>query len=99
MDESDGSCYTRSVNRLRFIAALLAFLIPLAGSLPSLANDTLWTGSSAGRARADALVKATTIVFGFKRAAAAISGVIRERVEAMVSSGRITAQNGIIRRS
>ncbi|HKH65794.1 MAG TPA: L,D-transpeptidase family protein, partial [Reyranella sp.] len=46
------------MNRLRFIAALLAFLIPLSGSLPSLANETLWTGSSAGRARADALVKA-----------------------------------------
>ena len=58
MDESDGSCYTRSVNRLRFIAALLAFLIPLAGSLPSLANESLWTGSSANRARADALLKA-----------------------------------------
>jgi murein L,D-transpeptidase YcbB/YkuD len=58
MDESDASCYTRCVNRLRFIAALLAFLIPLSGSLPSLANETLWTGSSAGRARADALVRA-----------------------------------------
>ena len=58
MDESDVSCYTRGVNRLRFIAALLAFLIPLAGSLPSHANETLWTGSSASRARADALVKA-----------------------------------------
>jgi len=58
MDESDGSCYTRCVNRLRFIAALLAFLIPLAGSLPSHANETLWTGSSANRARADALLKA-----------------------------------------
>ena len=58
MDESDAFCYTRSVNRLRFIAALLAFLIPLSGSLPSLANETLWTGSSANRERADTLLKA-----------------------------------------
>ena len=58
MDESDGSCYTRCVNRVRFLAALLAFLIPLSGSLPSLANETLWTGSSAASARADALLKA-----------------------------------------
>ncbi len=58
MDEAGVSCYTRSVNRLRFTAALLAFLIPLSGSLPSHANETLWTGSSASRARADALLKA-----------------------------------------
>ena len=58
MDESDVSCYTRRVNRLRFIAALLAFMIPLSGSVPALANETLWTGSAANRARADALVAA-----------------------------------------
>lgn len=58
MDESGASCYRRSVNRFRFVAALLAFLLPLAGPLPSLANETLWTGSSANRARADALLKA-----------------------------------------
>lgn len=58
MDESGVCCYTCGVNRLRFFAALLAFLIPLSGSLPSLANETLWTGSSANRERTDALLKA-----------------------------------------
>jgi L,D-transpeptidase YcbB len=58
MDESDVSCYICGVIRFRFIAALLAFLISGTGSLPSLANETLWTGSSAGQARADALLKA-----------------------------------------
>ena len=40
----------------RFLAALLAFLVPLSSALPSLANETLWTGSGPARARATALV-------------------------------------------
>jgi murein L,D-transpeptidase YcbB/YkuD len=46
------------VIRFRFFAALLAFLIPLAGPLPSLANETLWVGSSVAKDRADALLAA-----------------------------------------
>ena len=42
---------------VRYLAALLAFLVPLSSALPSLANETLWTGA-AGRARATALVAA-----------------------------------------
>jgi L,D-transpeptidase YcbB len=58
MDESHDSCYTYGVIRLRFLAALLAFLLPLAGSFPSLANETLWVGSSVAKNRADALLQA-----------------------------------------
>ena len=57
MDESGRSCYFYGVIHVRYIAALLAFLVPLSSALPSLANETLWTGS-AGRARAAALVAA-----------------------------------------
>jgi murein L,D-transpeptidase YcbB/YkuD len=47
------------VNRIHFAAALMAFLGLLAGaSQPSLANDTLWVGSSSAQARADALLAA-----------------------------------------
>ncbi|MDI1288255.1 MAG: L,D-transpeptidase family protein [Reyranella sp.] len=55
MDESEVSGYTRRVIRLHFLAGLLAFVVPVFGSFPSLASDTLWTGS-AGKVRADALV-------------------------------------------
>ena len=58
MDDSREPCYIRGVIRFRLFAALLAFLIPVAGSLPSLANETLWTGSSVARDRAEALLKA-----------------------------------------
>ena len=58
MDESAVSCYICGVIRLRFFAAFLALSILLAGSFPSLANETLWTGSSVARARAEALLKA-----------------------------------------
>ena len=58
MDESAASGYTRSVIRFRFVAALLAFLVPLSGTFPSRANDTLWVGSSANQLRAEALLRA-----------------------------------------
>ncbi|MDP1752307.1 MAG: L,D-transpeptidase family protein [Reyranella sp.] len=58
MDESDVSGYTRRVIRLHFLAGLLAFVVPALGPFPSLASDTLWTGSRAGSARSEALVSA-----------------------------------------
>ncbi|WP_421997620.1 L,D-transpeptidase family protein [Reyranella sp.] len=44
--------------RFRLLAALLAFLAPLTGPFPSFANETLWVGSTAGEARAAALLQA-----------------------------------------
>ena len=46
------------VNRLHFLAGLLAFVVPVFGPFPTLANDPLWTGSRVGNARAQALVGA-----------------------------------------
>jgi murein L,D-transpeptidase YcbB/YkuD len=45
------------VIRLPLLASLLAFVVPFFGSFPSLASDTLWSGS-AGKTRAEALVGA-----------------------------------------
>lgn len=58
MDESEVSGYTRRVIRLHFLAGLLAFVVPALGPFPSLASDTLWTGSRAGSARSEALASA-----------------------------------------
>jgi murein L,D-transpeptidase YcbB/YkuD len=58
MDESDLSCYTFRVIRYRFLAALLAFLLPAVGSFSSFASEPLWVGSSIAKSRAEALLKA-----------------------------------------
>ena len=58
MDESEISSYREWVIRVHFLAALLAFILPVFGSFPALANESLWTGSRAGSARAEALVGA-----------------------------------------
>jgi len=56
MDESRFGCYTRQVIRARFLAAFLACFLPFLGSLPSSANEALWTGSGAAKARAETLL-------------------------------------------
>jgi L,D-transpeptidase YcbB len=58
MDESGDSRYTYGVIRLRFLAFVLAFVVPTLGWFPASANETLWVGSDAGKVRADALLKA-----------------------------------------
>lgn len=58
MDESEISSYREWVIRVHFLAALLALILPVFGSFPALANESLWTGSRAGSARAEALVGA-----------------------------------------
>jgi L,D-transpeptidase YcbB len=58
MDESSASGYTYGVIRLRFLAFVLAFVVPVLGWSPASANETLWVGSDAGKVRAEALVKA-----------------------------------------
>ena len=50
--------YTCGVIRLRFLAFVLAFVVPTLGWFPASANETLWVGSDAGKVRADALLKA-----------------------------------------
>jgi len=46
------------VIRRRFYAVLVAFLVLLSGAAPSFANETLWVGSTANQARAEALLQA-----------------------------------------
>lgn len=58
MDESGDSGYTYGVIRLRFLAVVVAFCVPVFGSLPSSANEMLWIGSDAAKVRAEALLKA-----------------------------------------
>ena len=58
MDESGDSSYTYGVIRLRFLAVVLAFVVPTLGWFPASANETLWVGSDAGKVRAEALLKA-----------------------------------------
>ena len=58
MDELAVSSYTCGVIRLRFLAVVLAFVVPALGWFPASANETLWVGSDAGKVRADALLKA-----------------------------------------
>ncbi len=58
MDESAVSSYTYGVIRLRFLAVVLAFVVPILGWFPASANETLWIGSDAGKVRAEALLKA-----------------------------------------
>ena len=54
MDESAVSSYTYGVIRLRFLAVVLAFVVPILGWFPASANETLWIGSDAGKVRAEA---------------------------------------------
>jgi len=42
----------------RFLIFVLAFVVPVVGALPCLANETLWVGSGIARARAEALLNA-----------------------------------------
>ena len=56
MDESEVSGYTDDVSCRHFLASFLVFSASVFGSLPSHANDSLWTGSQAASARAEALV-------------------------------------------
>jgi murein L,D-transpeptidase YcbB/YkuD len=58
MDESADSGYIYYVTRLRFFICVLAFLFPAVGSFPAFASDTLWVGSTAAAARAEALLQA-----------------------------------------
>ncbi|HEV3493134.1 MAG TPA: peptidoglycan-binding protein, partial [Reyranella sp.] len=44
--------------RLRFLAVVLAFVVPVFGWFPASANEALWVGSDAGKVRAEALLKA-----------------------------------------
>jgi murein L,D-transpeptidase YcbB/YkuD len=46
------------VTRLRFFICVLAFVVHAVGSFPALASDTLWVGSTAATARAEALLQA-----------------------------------------
>jgi murein L,D-transpeptidase YcbB/YkuD len=46
------------VIRRRFLAAVLAFVVPVFGSFPCSANETLWVGSNAAKVRAAALLNA-----------------------------------------
>jgi murein L,D-transpeptidase YcbB/YkuD len=57
MDESEVSGYREGVSRRHFIASLLVVTASVIGPLPSHADDSLWTGSQAASARADAFVK------------------------------------------
>jgi len=58
MDESGISSYTHGVIRFRFLAFVLAFVVPVFGWFPASANEPLWVGSDAGKGRAEALLKA-----------------------------------------
>jgi murein L,D-transpeptidase YcbB/YkuD len=58
MDESGVSSYTYGVIRVRFLAVVLAFVVPILGWFPASANEALWVGSDAGKVRAEALLKA-----------------------------------------
>jgi L,D-transpeptidase YcbB len=58
MDESGDSSYTYGVIGLRFLAVVLAFVLPVFGWFPASANEPLWVGSDAAKVRAEALLKA-----------------------------------------
>src|SRR5437879_3465159 len=58
MDESGVSRYTYGVIGLRFLAVVLAFVVPVFGCFPASANELLWVGSDTARVRAEALLKA-----------------------------------------
>jgi len=58
MDEGARGRYTGRVSFLRFLAVVVAIAGPIFGSLPSLADETLWVGSPAAKARAQALLQA-----------------------------------------
>jgi L,D-transpeptidase YcbB len=58
MDESGVSRYTYGVIRLRFLAVVLAFVVPVLGWFPASANEPLWVGSDTAKVRAEALLKA-----------------------------------------
>jgi murein L,D-transpeptidase YcbB/YkuD len=58
MDESGVSRYTYGVIGLRFLAVVLAFVLPVFGCFPASANEPLWVGSDTAKVRAEALLKA-----------------------------------------
>src|ERR1700730_6586005 len=58
MDESGVSRYTYGVIGLRFLAVVLAFVLPVFGCFPASANEPLWVGSDTAKIRAEALLKA-----------------------------------------
>src|SRR5260370_27875716 len=58
MDESGVSSYTYGVIGLRFLAVVVAFVVPVFGWFPASANEPLWIGSDAAKVRAEALLKA-----------------------------------------
>jgi murein L,D-transpeptidase YcbB/YkuD len=58
MDESGVSRYTHGVIGFRFLAVVVAFVVPVLGWFPASANERLWVGSDAARVRAEALLKA-----------------------------------------
>ena len=57
MDESDVSGYIFAVLRSAFIAGSLAFALSVSGASSTYASGALWTGSAAGTARAETLLK------------------------------------------
>src|SRR5882757_1806859 len=58
MDESAVSRYTYGVIGLRFLAVVLAFVLPVFDCFPASANEPLWVGSDTAKVRAEALLKA-----------------------------------------
>lgn len=58
MDESTVSRYSWNVIRPSYFAVSLAFVLSFAGASSTYASGALWTGSGAGTARAEALLKA-----------------------------------------
>lgn len=58
MDESAFSRYVCNVIRPSYFAVCLAFVFSFAGASSTYASGALWTGSGAGTARAQALLKA-----------------------------------------
>src|SRR5260370_35951531 len=58
MAESVVSSYTYGVIGLRFLAVVVAFVVPVFGWFPASANEPLWIGSDAAKVRAEALLKA-----------------------------------------
>jgi murein L,D-transpeptidase YcbB/YkuD len=58
MDESGNCRYISRVIRWRFLLGVLALVISASGSFPAFADDSLWFGTSAAKARAEALLAA-----------------------------------------
>src|SRR5260370_37913713 len=58
MAESVVSSYTYGVIGLRFLAVVVAFVVPVFGWFPASANEPLWIGSDAAKVRAEPLLEA-----------------------------------------